>query len=111
MDHGADAYPFTEEHVRELEAAAEEEAKQWPEKIQHPLHKEHELVRTKRRGYNCDGCEKGGSGWSFYCKECDFDLHPKCALSKEEKEKDEDDNEVKVEKEGYICDGEVCHKA
>lgn len=122
MVHGAEAFPFTEERVNELEAAAEEEAKQWPEKLQHPLHQEHELVRTKRRGYNCDGCEEGGSGWSFYCKECDFDLHPRCALSKEDQEKVEDDNEVKVEKEGddngvkvekegYVCDGEVCYKA
>lgn len=110
MDHGAEAYPFTEERVKELERAAEEEAKGWPEKVKHPLHEEHELVLTKRRGYGCDGCEEGGSGWSFYCEECDFDLHPKCAL-KVEDHKEGDENEVKIEKEGYVCDGEVCYKA
>ncbi|ONK61150.1 uncharacterized protein A4U43_C08F26750 [Asparagus officinalis] len=112
MEQGADAYPFTEERLKELEAEIEEAAKQWPEKLKHPLHKEHELVRAKRRGYTCDGCEEVGSGWSFYCDECDFDLHPNCALSKEDKGKDDgdaDDHEVK--KEGYVCDGDVCYKA
>ncbi|KAJ6839340.1 putative nucleoredoxin 1 [Iris pallida] len=115
MVHGADAYPFTEERVRELEAAAEEEAKKWPERVKHPLHEEHELVRARRRGYTCDGCGEGGSGWSFYCKECDFDLHPKCALAEEEAEAAGDGEgggeEEKSGKDGYVCDGEVCYKA
>lgn len=53
MVHGADAYPFTEEHIKKLEAAAEEEANQWPEKLQNPLHE-------KKDGYVCDGdvCRK-----------------------------------------------------
>ena len=112
MAYGAEAYPFTEERLKELEAAAEEAAKSWPERLEHPLHEGHELVRTKRRGYGCDGCGQRGSWWSFYCKECDFDLHPKCALNKEDQEKEKDgDHEVKTEKEGYVCDGDVCSKA
>lgn len=103
--HGADAYPFTEEHLKKLEEKLEEIAKGWPEKVKHELHVEHELVRTKHSGYGCNGCEKMGHGWSFYCKQCDFDLHPKCALKKDE------NDEAGKGKEGWICDGDVCRKA
>ncbi|EEF37006.1 nucleoredoxin, putative [Ricinus communis] len=82
--YGADAYPFNEDHLKQLNDKQEEIAKGWPEKVRHELHPEHELVRMKRNGYGCDGCKEAGSGWSFYCKKCDFDLHPKCALKKEE---------------------------
>ncbi|KAJ0983793.1 hypothetical protein J5N97_002149 [Dioscorea zingiberensis] len=115
--HGADAYPFTDERIKELEAEIEEMAKSWPKTVKHPLHEEHELVLTRRRRYNCDGCEDGGQGWSFYCKECDFDLHPKCALEddkeKETAKEDGNDNagEDHANKEGYVCDGDVCYKA
>lgn len=119
MDHGADAYPFTEERIKELEAESEEIAKGWPEKVKHELHEEHELVKTRRRGYFCDRCEEEGQGWSFYCKECDFDLHPKCAL--EDKRMDDvdecclpgegpQDSQGEAGKEGYVCDGGVCYK-
>jgi len=76
MCHGAKAFPFTEERMKEIEA---EMAKGWPEKIMHKLH-EHELLLSKRSGYNCDVCDEAGQIWSFYCEECDFDMHPKCAL-------------------------------
>ncbi|KAL4017402.1 hypothetical protein IC575_020954 [Cucumis melo] len=103
-EYGANAYPFTEERLKQLEEQLEEEAKGWPEKLKHELHDAHELVRTRRRSYICDACDGMGSGWSFYCKECDFDLHPKCALKNEE----EADGEGK---EGWICEGGVCRKA
>ncbi|MED6184437.1 hypothetical protein PIB30_047448 [Stylosanthes scabra] len=108
--HGADAYPFTEERIKELEAEEEETAKAWPQKLKHESH-EHELVVTRRRTYVCDGCDEQGRAWSFYCAECDFDLHPKCALeNKESKDDDEAKNEDKA-KDGWVCDGEVCTKA
>nr|GMD63210.1 probable nucleoredoxin 1 [Ipomoea batatas] len=62
MSHGADAYPFTEERLKELEAEYEEMAKGWPKKVNHPLHEEHELLLTRRHHYNCDGCNDGGQG-------------------------------------------------
>ena len=34
MAHRADAYPFTEERLKDLEAATEEAAKSWPERLQ-----------------------------------------------------------------------------
>ncbi|KAM0952493.1 putative protein-disulfide reductase [Dioscorea sansibarensis] len=112
MVHGADSYPFTDERIKELEAEIEEMAKQWPKTLKHPLHEEHELVLTRRRRYNCDGCEDGGQGWSFYCEACDFDLHPKCALKDaEEKDIADKDGSEKTGKEGYVCDGDVCYKA
>lgn len=80
MAHGANAYPFTDERVKEIEAEIEEIAKGWPEKVKYALHEEHELVLSRRASYGCDGCQESGAGWSYYCKECDFDLHPKCAL-------------------------------
>nr|GMD21720.1 probable nucleoredoxin 1 [Ipomoea batatas] len=113
MSHGADAYPFTEECLKELEAEYEEMAKGWPEKVNHPLHEEHELLLTRRQHYNCDGCNDGGQGWSFYCDDCDFDLHPKCALEdkKEEPAEEESQKDDEETKEGWVCDGEVCKKA
>lgn len=103
-EHGADAYPFTEERLKQLEDQLEEEAKRWPEKLKHELHDEHELVLTRHRSYVCNGCNEMGSGWSFYCKECDFDLHPKCALKNDEEAKEEG-------KEGWICEEGVCRRA
>ncbi|XP_077236420.1 putative nucleoredoxin 1 [Tasmannia lanceolata] len=115
--HGSDAYPFTDEHLKELETRIEEMAKGWPEKMKNKVHPEHELVLARRPVYVCDSCNEEGHGWSYYCKECDFDAHPKCAFEKDKGEKEE----VKVEdivdgheqasSEGLVCDGEVCHKA
>ncbi|GAB4839790.1 hypothetical protein Ancab_020500 [Ancistrocladus abbreviatus] len=82
--YGADAFPFTEDHITHLKEQIEEIAKGWPEKLKHELH-EHELVRLRRHGgYRCDACNKPGHDWSFCCKSCDFDLHPKCALKEDE---------------------------
>ncbi|XP_022776105.1 probable nucleoredoxin 1 [Durio zibethinus] len=107
MDHGADAYPFTEERLKEIEAQYEEMAKGWPEKLKHELHEEHELVLTRLHYFKCDGCNEEGQAWSFLCEECDFTLHPKCAL-KEDKETKADEMEEGNPKEGWICKGEVC---
>ncbi|CAI9756277.1 unnamed protein product [Fraxinus pennsylvanica] len=123
--HGSNAYPFTEERIKEIEEQYEKMAEKWPKKVKHSLHEEHELALTKRVGYNCDGCNEFGQGWSFWCNECDFDLHPKCALGGEDEDKDKDKfgaeelkgNNVKVEheeknpKEGWTCDDDVCYKA
>ncbi|KAJ1408966.1 Thioredoxin-like fold [Sesbania bispinosa] len=106
--YGADAYPFTEERIKEIEAENEETAKGWPEKVIHETHK-HELTLTRRRVYYCDGCEDQGHIWSYYCEECDFDLHPKCAL--EDKGSKDDAKEEEKSKDGWVCDGEVCSKA
>ncbi|KNA23555.1 hypothetical protein SOVF_023640 [Spinacia oleracea] len=102
--HGADAFPFTEDHIKNLKEEIEKIAEGWPEKLKHELH-EHILVKVRRDGYYCDECNNPGNSWSFHCKECDFDLDPKCALK----------NGVKVEddvetKEGYVCEGDVCRK-
>ncbi|KAL3577890.1 hypothetical protein D5086_019394 [Populus alba] len=103
--YGADAFPFTEEHLKQLEEEIEEKAKGWPEKVKHELHTEHELIRAKRKAYICKGCRETGYSWSFYCKQCDFDLHPKCAL------KEDEDTGSEKGKEGRICDGDVCRRA
>ncbi|XP_010243057.1 PREDICTED: probable nucleoredoxin 1 [Nelumbo nucifera] len=110
MAHGADAYPFTDERVKEIESQLEEIAKGWPKNVKHPLH-EHELFLTRRRIYNCDGCEEVNTGWSFYCKKCDYDLHPQCALKASDDAIEENANGDNETKEGWICDGEVCFKA
>ncbi|KAJ9708916.1 hypothetical protein PVL29_000757 [Vitis rotundifolia] len=111
MIHGADAYPFTDEHIKEIEAQYEEMAKGWPEKVKHALHEQHELVLTMRRMYICNGCEKEGHLRSFYCAECDFDLHPKCALEEDKRIKDDNKLEKAKPGEGWKCDGEVCSRA
>ncbi|KAL5552876.1 hypothetical protein UlMin_040277 [Ulmus minor] len=104
--HGADAFPFTEEHLKDLEKKLDEIAKGWPEKLKHELHPDHELVLFRHKSYGCDSCGEMGYGWSYYCKPCDFDLHPKCALKKEEENKDDQKS-----KEGFVCEGDVCRKA
>ncbi|KAG5001689.1 hypothetical protein JHK87_022761 [Glycine soja] len=108
--YGADAYPFTEERIKEIETEQEETAKGWPEKLKHELH-EHELVLARRRVYYCDACNEEGHIWSYYCGDCDFDLHPKCALEKEDKEGSKDDAKEEKSKDEWVCDGEVCKKA
>ncbi|XP_028801769.1 probable nucleoredoxin 1 isoform X1 [Neltuma alba] len=107
--YGAEAYPFTEERVKELEATSEEMSKGWPEKVAHKSH-EHELVLTRRGIYICDGCDEEGHAWSYYCSDCDFDLHPKCALE-EEKPKESTNQEEENKQDGRVCDGEVCSRA
>ncbi|XP_052146508.1 probable nucleoredoxin 1-1 isoform X2 [Oryza glaberrima] len=106
--HGADAFPFTEERLLEMERKIDEMAKGWPGKLKHELHDEHELVLTRCTTYGCDGCDEMGSSWSYRCRECDFDLHPKCALGKEEEKKGDDEAEAEADP---ACEGGVCRKA
>ncbi|PKI42679.1 hypothetical protein CRG98_036961 [Punica granatum] len=107
--HGAEAYPFTEEHLQKLKERLEKMAKGWPEKIKHELHPLHDLTKSLRGEYICDGCKNMGKGFSYHCKICDFDLHPKCCLKIDEGLKNDDKGEPG--KEGWTCDGEVCRKA
>jgi nucleoredoxin len=108
--HGTDAYPFTDERIKELQDEIDNMAKGWPEKIKHELHEEHELVLTRWGTYVCDGCEEMGANWTYRCQECDFDLHPKCALKKENGGDTGEENGPESAKEGYVCDGDVCRK-
>ena len=96
--HGPDAYPFTEEHL-------EKAIPNWlPKKLKHELHSQHQLVPTIREGFRCDGCDGVGHGWSFYCDQCDFDLHLRCALANDEEGKDNQ----KENQEGLVCECDVC---
>lgn len=108
--HGAKAYPFTDERLKEIEAQFEVMAKGWPEKLKHALHEEHELELARCTSYICDKCEEEGHVWAFCCDECDFTLHPKCALE-DDKSKASKDDENEGPKEGWVCDGDVCVKA
>ncbi|KAL9666267.1 hypothetical protein QQ045_000593 [Rhodiola kirilowii] len=113
MLHGADAYPFTEEHLKQMEAKLEEAAKEWPEKLKLSLHEEHELTLSRRAVYVCDGCSEKGRVWSYYCDECDFDLHPHCALKPDEQAATDEEGKEGGEgaREGWICEDGVCRKA
>ncbi|XP_052204586.1 probable nucleoredoxin 1 isoform X5 [Diospyros lotus] len=106
--HGADAYPFTEDHLKKQEQKQEQKleemSKGWPEKVKTELHPEHELTLTRRSAFICNGCREIGHAWSFLCKQCDFDLHPKCALKQDEATKN-------GPKEGWSCEGDVCKKS
>lgn len=112
--HGAEAYPFTSERVKEIEAAIEKMAEGWPKKVKCELH-DHELLLSKREYFICDGCDEEGRVWSYYCEECDFDLHPKCALGEESgavegEVEGKESGEGKEAGEGWICDGDKCYK-
>ncbi|POO03262.1 Thioredoxin-like fold containing protein [Trema orientale] len=83
--YGANAYPFTKEHLQHLEEHMDEMAKGWPRKLRHELHAEHEFSLTRHVSvYRCDGCLETGIGWYFQCEQCCFGLHPNCALKKNE---------------------------
>ncbi|XP_042399845.1 probable nucleoredoxin 1-2 isoform X2 [Zingiber officinale] len=80
MTHGADAYPFTEEKLKELEHQNKEMPERWPKKIAYHIHKHELLLIRCCSDYRCGVCEESGDSWSYCCIKCDFDLHPKCAL-------------------------------
>lgn len=110
MVHGAKSYPFTSERLKVVESELEEMTKGWPEKVNHALHEDHELLLTRRNVYRCDGCDGDGQLWSFNCEECDFDLHPKCALA----EADGTGNNLKdheTSNAGWICNDHECDRA
>lgn len=114
MYHGSEAFPFTAERLKEIEAAHERMAEGWPKNSKCDLH-DHELVLTKRQFFNCDGCGEEGRFWSYYCEECDFDLHPKCALGDDSKGTKGDGGKESADAEaapaeGWICDGDKCYK-
>ncbi|KAI3698480.1 hypothetical protein L2E82_42055 [Cichorium intybus] len=109
MAHGAEAFPFTDERMAEIEAGFAEMAKGWPEKVKHGLHEEHELVlRRSSEGCRCDGCDGEVKVWTYRCDECDFDLHPDCVFKGSN---GKEGVEEKGKMEGWVCDGEVCTKA
>nr|XP_043606597.1 probable nucleoredoxin 1 [Erigeron canadensis] len=112
MLHGAEAFPFSDERMAEIEARFAEMAKGWPNQVRHALHEEHELVLTRSQVYTCDGCDKEGTVWAYNCADCNFDLHPECAL-KETNGKEEVTEAVEEEnqKDGWVCEGDVCRKA
>ncbi|PON58660.1 Thioredoxin-like fold containing protein [Trema orientale] len=89
--YGANAYPFTEEHLQHLEEKMNDMAKGWPEKLTHELHAEHELSLTRDESVHmCYACLETGIGWYYKCDQCAFSLHPKCALKKHEEGADDD---------------------
>jgi hypothetical protein len=57
-----------------------------PKTLQDPRHA-HELILTPNAyGHGhwvCDGCQLAGSGASYHCKECSFDLHVNCRNARE----------------------------
>nr|XP_043625735.1 uncharacterized protein LOC122597171 [Erigeron canadensis] len=54
--------------------------------LQHPLHPSHPLTLLPhptyiQNMYYCSLCELSGTGLSYACADCEFDLHMHCALS------------------------------
>ncbi|KAK4485766.1 hypothetical protein RD792_008412 [Penstemon davidsonii] len=109
MYYGAEAFPFTAERIEEVKTKNEKMAEKWPKKVKNELH-EHELVLTKHDLYNCDGCGEEDRLWSYYCEDCDFDLHPKCALNDDDDKGKKGEDEEKKGGEGWICDGDKCFR-
>ena len=61
---------------------------------------------ARRKICACDGCDEEEHVWSYYCDECDFDLHPKRAL-KEDKGANDDSKGEDNPHEGWNCCGET----
>ncbi|PON87784.1 Protein kinase C-like [Trema orientale] len=98
--YGANAYPFTEEHLQHLEERMDEIAKGWPKKLKHELHAEHEFSPTRHESvYWCEACLETGIGLYFKCEHCYFGLHPKCALKQQYEAIEE-----------FFCEGNESHK-
>ncbi|CAN4100602.1 unnamed protein product [Withania somnifera] len=56
----------------------------FPQLITHPSHPNHPLnllPTSKYPGgqFNCDACKRHGTGFSYHCSFCEFDLHVICA--------------------------------
>lgn len=83
LSYGADAYPFTDEHIIEVEAHGEEKAMDWPRKLKHGLHGNYDLVLQNIMLYNCKECTFGGVLWTYCCQGCNSKYHPNCALGKD----------------------------
>ncbi|XP_038886012.1 probable nucleoredoxin 3 isoform X2 [Benincasa hispida] len=75
--YGAEAFPFTEERIDELEAAVKKEAEELPSNVEDIKH-EHVLKLELAKAYVCDFCKRHGRFWAFSCHVCDYDLHPTC---------------------------------
>lgn len=61
----------------------EEMLQKYPKTAKDKRHLEHDLTllpSVYNGGYRCNGCMKIGSGWVYTCTECQFDLHPACAI-------------------------------
>ncbi|KAK4734941.1 hypothetical protein R3W88_009202 [Solanum pinnatisectum] len=57
---------------------------QFPKLINHPAHPDHPLALLPRSKYprglfNCDACNHRGDGFSYHCRDCEYDLHVICA--------------------------------
>ncbi|KAG5034310.1 hypothetical protein AAZX31_04G074600 [Glycine max] len=75
--YGAEAFPFTESRIRDLEAALRKEGEALPPQVEDVKH-EHVLKLDMAKAYVCDSCKKQGKFWTFSCDVCDYDLHPSC---------------------------------
>ncbi|CAJ1973826.1 unnamed protein product [Sphenostylis stenocarpa] len=75
--YGAEAFPFTESRIRDLEAALRKEGEALPQQVEDVKH-EHVLKLDMAKAYVCDSCRKQGKFWTFSCDVCDYDLHPSC---------------------------------
>ncbi|KAI4316192.1 hypothetical protein L6164_024196 [Bauhinia variegata] len=75
--YGAEAFPFTESRIRDLEAALRKEGEALPHQVEDVKH-EHVLKLDMAKAYVCDFCKKQGRFWAFSCDVCDYDLHPSC---------------------------------
>ncbi|KAI9098021.1 hypothetical protein K1719_025792 [Acacia pycnantha] len=75
--YGAEAFPFTDARIRDLEAALRKEGEALPQEVEDVKH-EHVLKLDMAKAYVCDFCRKQGKFWAFSCYVCDYDLHPIC---------------------------------
>ncbi|KAF7830172.1 putative nucleoredoxin 3 [Senna tora] len=79
--YGAEAFPFTESRIRDIEAAVRKEGEGLAQEVEDVKH-EHLLKLDMAKAYVCDFCEEQGRFWAFSCDVCDYDLHPSCVEKK-----------------------------
>ncbi|KAL2633611.1 hypothetical protein R1flu_005090 [Riccia fluitans] len=131
---GAKAFPFVKDDEENLLKKWDDEIQKRPVEITIPEH-EHPLrlmrVPYKKESYSCDICAANASRWAYRCDDCGYDVDLQCIdkiLVKIEAEKvtptaedvkagstaedmETDGNDHAKDKEGWVCEGDVCRKA
>ncbi|BBN06337.1 nucleoredoxin [Marchantia polymorpha subsp. ruderalis] len=131
---GAEGFPFAKEKEIELNKAVDDEMEKRQQTVTIPQHP-HILTLSKvpypRGSYTCDLCSLDVNRWAYRCAECGFDVDVACidkelqkqaaqekeepGVSEEEAAGTEDSETTRAAeaevKEGWVCDGDVCHKA
>ncbi|KAL1214271.1 Protein VACUOLELESS GAMETOPHYTES [Cardamine amara subsp. amara] len=89
--------------------------------IHHKCHPNHSLILLysapyRRPRYICNACDANGTGFTYHCSECRYDVHVGCAFIPEKIEREDHEHQLtllynrpcKGRKDGAMCICDVC---